>query len=266
MRNMLAAAAALLAIATGPAWAGTLQVSPIRAVGDGSSTSRAYTSTDMPDGGHESRDVADENAGASAFPLDVAGVRLNMTSAEAKAALRRAGYSLRPEGVVYGPSFASQVRVEAERRRSGVGSTPGMTDRVITGLEAVGPNREAVTIGLAALPAGGSGVVRVHMVIPAEVMRGDAFLRKATSRYGDADGRRDMGLTLAWCSAPLRSVCASISPFQRRPDALPSLTATTVLNRNVLLLKDGTDQDRAREQARAAAVERAAPTIERAAF
>ncbi|MGQ7624793.1 hypothetical protein ACTGWN_10035, partial [Streptococcus suis] len=80
------------------------------------------------------------------------------------------------------------------------------------------------------------------------------------------DASRDQGMTLAWCSAPLRSVCGTITPFHRRPEALPNLTASVVYNDNTIRLQDGTDQRRDRERAYAAAVDAAAPKTDRAAF
>ena len=97
-------------------------------------------------------------------------------------------------------------------------------------------------------------------------MKGDAFLRQVTAKYGKPDGVRDQGMTLAWCSARLKSVCGSITPFQRRPEALPNLTASVIYNDNTIRLRDGTDQDRERERAYAAAVDRNATKTDRAAF
>lgn len=261
MKKMLVVPTILLAAAPMPASSQTLIDQVFQRIGKRKTTPPAATPATAQEAGVGA-------AGAAAtFPLDVAGVRLGMSAEEARAALTRAGYSVpASNGVTYGPSFAASVRAEAARRRTGGYAQPAMTDRVTTGLEAYGPNREAISIGLTALPAGGSSVTGVHLRIPPEVMKGDAFLRQATAKYGRPDGGRDMGMTLAWCTAPLKSVCGSISPFQRRPDALPNLTASTVLNDNTIRLRDGTDQGRAREQAYAAAVERAAPTTERAAF
>jgi hypothetical protein len=141
-----------------------------------------------------------------------------------------------------------------------------MADRVMTQLQGVGPNREAITVGLTAAPSGGSSVTSVYLRMSQEVMKGDAFLRQVTAKYGQPDGRRDQGMTLNWCSAPLKSVCGSITPFQRRPEALPNLKASVIYNDNTIRLADGTAQDRERERAFAAAVERAALRTDRAAF
>lgn len=206
-------------------------------------------------------------ATTSAFPLDVAGVRLGMSASEARAALVKAGYSMPvTNGVRYGPSFAARVQAEATRRRTGAASSPTMADRVMTQLQGVGPNREAITVGLTAAPSGGSTVTSVYLQMPQDVMKGDAFLRQVTAKYGQPDGRRDQGMTLAWCSAPLKSVCGSITPFQRRPEALPNLKASVIYNDNTIRLQDGTDQDRERGRAFAEAVDRAAPKTDRAAF
>lgn len=202
-----------------------------------------------------------------AFPLDVAGVRLGMSASEARAALVKAGYAMpATNGVSYGPSFAARVRAEAARRRTGAATSPAMSDRVMTQLQGVGPNRETITVGLTAAPAGGSIVTSVYLTMPQEVMKGDAFLRQVVAKYGKPDGSRDQGMTLAWCSAPLKSVCGTITPFQRRPEALPNLTASVVYNDNTIRLQDGTDQGRERERTFAAAVDRAAPKTDRAAF
>ncbi|MEH3036308.1 MAG: hypothetical protein PGN23_07450 [Sphingomonas adhaesiva] len=206
-------------------------------------------------------------AETAAFPLDVAGVRLGMSASEARAALIKAGYAMpATNGVSYGPSFAARVRAEAARRRTGAATSPAMTDRVMTQLQGVGPNRETITVGLTAVPNGGSTVTSVFLTIPQDVMKGDVFLRQVTAKYGKPDGSRDQGMTLAWCSAPLKSVCGTITPFQRRPGALPNLTASVVYNDNTIRLQDGTEQDRDRERAFAAAVDRAAPKTDRAAF
>lgn len=206
-------------------------------------------------------------AETAAFPLDVAGVRLGMSASEARAALTKAGYAMpATNGVSYGPSFAARVRAEAARRRTGATTSPAMTDRVTTQLQGVGPNRETITVGLAAVPAGGSIVTNVFLTMPQDVMKGDAFLRQVVAKYGKPDGSRDQGMTLAWCSAPLKSVCGTITPFQRRPEALPTLKASVVYNDNTIRLEDGTEQDRERERAYAAAVDGAAPKTDRAAF
>ncbi|SEK91301.1 hypothetical protein SAMN05216382_1097 [Sphingomonas palmae] len=202
-----------------------------------------------------------------AFPLDVAGVRLGMSASEARAALVKAGYAMpATNGVSYGPSFAARVRAEAAQRRTGAATSPAMSDRVMTQLQGVGPNRETITVSLTAAPVGGSTVTSVFLTMPQDVMKGDAFLRQVVAKYGKPDGSRDQGMTLAWCSAPLKSVCGSITPFQRRPGALPNLTASVVHNDNTIRLQDGTDQDRDRERAFAAAVDDAAPKTDRAAF
>ncbi len=202
-----------------------------------------------------------------AFPLDVAGVRLGMSASKARAALVKAGYAMpATNGVSYGPSFAARVRAEAARRRNGAASSPTMTDRVMTQLKGVGPNRETITVGLIAVPAGGSTVISVYLTMPQDVMKGDAFLRQVMAKYGKPDGSRDQGMTLAWCSAPLKSVCGTITPSQRRPEALPNLKASVVYNDNTIRLQDGTEQDRERERAFAAAVDGAAPKTDRAAF
>ncbi|MEH3036595.1 MAG: hypothetical protein PGN23_08950 [Sphingomonas adhaesiva] len=201
------------------------------------------------------------------FPLDVAGVRLGMSASEARAALVKAGYAMpATNGVSYGPSFAARVRAEAAQRRTGAATSPAMSDRVMTQLQGVGPNRETITVVLTAAPAGGSTVTSVFLTMPQGVMKGDAFLRQVTAKYGKPDGSRDQGMTLAWCSAPLKSVCGTITPFQRRPEALPNLKASVTYNDNTIRLQDGTEQDRERERAFAAAVDRAAPKTDRAAF
>jgi hypothetical protein len=169
-------------------------------------------------------------------------------------------------GVSYGPSFAARVRAEAARRRTGAATSPTMPDRVMTQLQGVGPNRETITVGLTAVPAGGSTVTSVYLTMPQDVMKGDAFLRQVMAKYGKPDGSRDQGMTLAWCSAPLKSVCGTITPFQRRPGALPNLMASVIYNDNTIRLQDGTEQDRERERAFAAAVDGAAPKTDRAAF
>lgn len=206
-------------------------------------------------------------AETAAFPLDVAGVRLGMSASEARAALIKAGYAMpATNGVSYGPSFAARVRAEAARRRTGAATSPAMTDRVMTQLQGVGPNRESITVGLTAAPAGGSTVTSVFLTMPQDVMKGDAFLRQVVAKYGKPDGSRDQGMTLAWCSAPLKSVCGTITPFQRRPEALPNLTASVVYNDNTIRLQEGTEHDHDRERAFAAAVDGAAPKTDRAAF
>lgn len=202
-----------------------------------------------------------------AFPLDVAGVRLGMSASEARAALVKAGYAMpATNGVSYGPSFAARVRAEAAKCRTGAAISPAMTDRVMTQLKGVGPNRETITVGLTAVPAGGSTVTSVHLRVPQDVMKGDTFLRQVVAKYGKPNGSRDQGMTLAWCSAPLKSVCGTITPLQHRPGTLPNLTASVVYNDNTIRLQDGTEQDRDRERAYAAAVDGAAPKTDRAAF
>lgn len=263
MRKTLAAAAIVIAAAPVPGSAQTLLDKVIQRFGARRSAPATTTPTATP-----TRETADGAAAdASAFPFDVAGIRLGMSADAARVALTRADYSISAtSGVSYGPSFGSRVRTEAAQRRTGTAPSSAESDRVVTRLQGYGPNREAITVGLAASPSGGSVVVDVYLTMPQEVMRGEAFLRQVTAKYGRPDGARDQGMTLAWCTAPLKPVCGSITPFQRRPEALPNLTASVVYNGNTISLKDGTDQDRERERVRAAAVESAAPKTDRAAF
>lgn len=264
MRKTLAAAAIVLATASAPGSAQTLLdkvIQRIAARKPAPATVTSEATTQAPTG-----DLA-ATAPAAAFPLDIAGVRLGMSADAARGALTKAGYSISAtNGISYGPSFTARVRAEATRRRTGAASLPTMTDRVVTKVEGYGPNRETITVGLTSLFSGGSGVTDVHLRMSQDAMTGDAFLRQVTAKYGRPDGRRDQGMTLAWCTAPLKPVCGSITPFQRRPEALPNLTASVVYNDNTIRLADGTDQDREREQVYATAVERAAPKADRAAF
>lgn len=263
MRKTLAAAAIVLATASAPGSAQTLLDKVIQRI-----AARKPAPATVPPAATTQQEAAGGAAAPSAaFPLDVAGVRLGMSADAARTALTKAGYSMpATNGISYGPSFAALVRSEAARRRTGAASSSAMTDRVVTKLEGYGPTREAITVSLTASPAGGSTVTYVHLSMPQDVMTGDAFLRQVTAKYGQPDGRRDQGMTLAWCTAPLKPVCGSITPFRRRPEALPNLTASVVYNDNTIRLADGTDQDRERERAYAAAVERAAPKTDRAAF
>lgn len=263
MRKTLAAAAIVLATASAPGSAQTLLDKVIQRI----AARKPAPAITAPDAMTQEAAGGAAAAPAAAFPLDVAGVRLGMSADAARAALTKAGYSIpATNGVSYGPSFAARVGAEAARRRTGAASSSAMTDRVVTKLEAYGPSREAITVSLVATPSGGSNVTDVHLTMPQDVMTGDAFLRQVTAKYGQPDGRRDQGMTLAWCTSPLKPVCASITPFRRRPEALPNLTASVIYNDNTIRLADGTDQDRERQRAFAAAVERAAPKTDRAAF
>lgn len=203
-------------------------------------------------------------AASTGFSLDVAGVRLGMTPDQARTALTRAGYRI-AETIDYGPSFASRVRAEAERRRTGSYGSASMADRVLTALEATGPNRESISVRLTAVPGGSSVVTGVRLIVPAEVMDGAALLRQAVAKYGPPDGSRDGRLTLGWCSVPVKSVCASILPFQIRYGSLPNLIASAIIQ-NSITLSEGTDRGRDREREFTAAVERAAPKTGRVAF
>ncbi len=260
MKKTLAAAAIVIAAAPVPGSAQTLLDKVIQRIG----TRRAAPAAAMP---AAATPQSGSGAETMAFPLDVAGVKLGMSASEARAALVKAGYAMpATNGVSYGPSFAARVRAQAAQRRTGVPSSPTMTDRVTTQLQGVGPNRETITVGLTAAAAGGSTVTSVYLTMPQDVMKGDAFLRQVVAKYGRPDGSRDQGMTLAWCSAPLKSVCGTITPFQRRPGALPNLTASVVYNDNTIRLQDGTEQDRDRDRTFAATVDGAAPKTDRAAF
>lgn len=262
MRKTFVAAAIVLATASAPGSAQTLLDKVIQRI----ATRKTAPATVPPAG--TTQQAADGAATPSAaFPLDVAGVRLGMSAETARAALTKAGYSIpATNGISYGPSFGALVRSEAARRRTGAAQSPAMTDRVVTKLQGYGPNRETITVNLVVTPSGGSSVTDVHLTMPQDVMTGYAFLRQVTAKYGQPDGRRDQGMTLAWCTAPLKPVCGSITPFQRRPEALPNLTASMIYNDNTIRLADGTEQERERERTFAAAVERAAPKTDRAAF
>lgn len=165
-----------------------------------------------------------------------------MSAAEARTALAKAGYRpVRGDGLSSGPSFAAQVRQQAERRRTGNYVAAFPADRVVTGIDATGPNRESLTIHLAALATGSSAVVAVDLVMPSEVMTGPALLRQAVAKCGRPDGGRDLGLTLAWCSAPARSVCGALSPFGVRYGSLPNLVVHTAPTK-LISLGEGTER------------------------
>lgn len=196
--------------------------------------------------------------------VDVAGVRLGDDASRARAALARAGYrprpSLRTDGLTYGESFAARVRREAAARRGAANRSP--REEVITAIDATGPNQEWVRVELLPKPTG-SAVTKVQLVLSADRMRPDEFLRQVEAKYGAPD-RRASGRELTWCAAEARDVCDRPSP-QRRWSNHPHLRAT-VLGGNVLRLSAGDEVHERHRREIAAAVDAVAPKANGAAF
>lgn len=259
MKHRLTAALAIVALAT-PATSQTMLDKLIQRI----TKPKATATATRPD---PSAAVEAAATASTAFPLDVAGVRLGMTPDEARAALTRAGY--RPtdnDSLRYGPSFASRVRQEAERRRTGRYVAALTTDQVVTRIAMTGPSRESIAVDLDAVTTGSSVVTGVDVNVPADVMTGPALLRQAVAKYGPPDGRGDSGLLLAWCSASVKAVCGSISPFVVQYRSLPNLRAATALSSRSITLSEGTERGGRRDREFAAAVDRVAPKSDRVAF
>jgi len=179
--------------------------------------------------------------------MDVAGVRLGMSLADAQAALAGT-YRCRPEKGYQ--TFQQQVDVEvAKRRGAGLGFPPqgGVGD-----LFCDGPSGESLRVSMAQTSSG-PVVDQFNLTIPTNRVNPAGLVRQLETKYGmPTDGTAANG---AWCGGPC-------SPLETSPSIRTTLSSRSlqILGNRGRLAHDG---DAAAVKA---AADRLAPPAKRGAF
>ncbi|MGC5796159.1 hypothetical protein [Sphingomonas sp. NFX23] len=180
--------------------------------------------------------------------MDVAGVRLDMSLADAQAALAGT-YRCRPEKGYQ--TFQQLVDVEvAKRRGAGLGFPPQGTG--VGDLFCDGPSGEGLRVSMAQTAAG-PVVDQFNLTIPTNRVDPAGLVRQLETKYGTpTDGTAANG---AWCAGPC-------SPLETRPAIRTTLSARSlqILGNRGRLARD------ADAAAVKAAADRLAPPAKRGAF
>ena len=196
--------------------------------------------------------------------LDVAGVRLHASPAEARAALLRAGYRI--DYTSEAATFDQQVAAEAARRKGA--ASPGGRQAGMGQMVATGPHQEQLQVAFMQTPRG-SEVSDVNLRVPAEAITAEDFRAQLTGKYGNPDAARFQGAELSWCSPETVANCgrqtATSGPLD---DQYPLLSGTAYgrTDDRLLRLQIGETAFPALARVREQAVERLAPKTTRAAF
>lgn len=193
--------------------------------------------------------------------LDVAGVRLDMTPAQAKAALIAAGYRITAEN--RGESFEQSVRKVADSRLGRPRTFPKGVS--FTGIDAIGPRMETVDVHFVQRPDG-STVGAVWAKIPEESMTAGAFIAQAIGKYGAPGAARFNHAEMFWCAKEAGSNCGRLAAATG-PDwsHYPSLRTETYFD-NRIWLDIGYVARRDLDRKHEAAVEALAPKTNKATF
>lgn len=181
--------------------------------------------------------------------MDAAGVRLGITSAQVKAALRG---TYRCDFTANALTFVQKVEVEVDRRRGR--STFGREGTGVWGAYCKGPNGEDMKVFFAQTPTG-DAVDSLSLFLPTRNVSRENLLRQVAARYG----RPPFGDARNGCWAAARTDCfvSADGPKFATVDNGTSLT---------LLAERGGRARRADEAAVQAAADRIAPKKSRAAF
>ncbi|MFD1788480.1 hypothetical protein ACFSC3_12960 [Sphingomonas floccifaciens] len=185
--------------------------------------------------------------------MDVAGVKLGMSAAEARSALARAGYVV--ERADETQDFEQEVASEVNVRLKGVGLLRGKS-RGVSKIVAHGPGREYLTIDFAQWPAGSLAAV-VYLSVPQDRQPSEAFRAQVAARYGKAT-LQPGGYEPRWCTAGDADCSIMSSP------SLPNLSVS--FPTQSLWLRYGEGTDRQRRQAVKVAVDAKMPPARRSAF
>lgn len=194
--------------------------------------------------------------------MDVAGVRLRMTPAEAKTALATAGYRMQEPSMV--DSFQQKVRREADARLGRPMAYPKSAG--MSAIVAFGPKQERAEVIFAQTPAG-SVVGGVTVDVPQTSITSLDFVAQAKAKYGSPGRIRFAGAEMTWCMPEVGTNCGL--PFVAsgpEPADYPQLETSSYRSGGRIRLTSGnrwhSDLDRQRE----AAVEALAPKARTVAF
>lgn len=213
------------------------------------------------------RTVAANHPSSRIFAFDVAGVRLGMTPAEARAALAKAGFTVRStdNGHQWLEQTWEQNVLDAAERRLGTynWSKAGQNRKGPRLLEATGPRRQIVEVHFQQRPEG-TRVSHVEYAIPKDQIAKADFDANVASKYGSYTtvggvGRREN----RWCSTD-EVECSTYSSLKQ-----PRLVVENDIARNRYKIElSGADaKDAARLKAAfEAEVDRRAPKSRDTAF
>ncbi|WP_370714763.1 hypothetical protein [Sphingomonas sp. IW22] len=186
--------------------------------------------------------------------FDIAGMKLDMTPEQIRAAMVKNGFTPRKTDPVQA-GYALSVRQEAAKRRqtSALGTDE---EKVPMFTMAEGPQNEHIEVWYAATPDG-ARANQIKFQIPTSRMTSDAFLSSVQSRYGEATNP-SRG-SLLYCMKGERN-CAYGNHTK------PFLHATSSYTTQDIELRNGTEVSERRAAAFAAAVDAAAPANAKASF
>jgi len=199
---------------------------------------------------------------AGLMSFDVAGVKLEASPDEVRAALKRAGYVIDYVGET--ETLEQQARFEADRR---LGRKPQFTKSAgVASINAHGPHQEQAIIGFIQQPKG-SAVSSVAIQVPASAMSSDAFKSQVLAKYGKPDASQFQGSHLTWCAAEVRAVCGRSFVAAGHLDTdYPSLRISSGANGGNIDLAIGQLAFDQAARDKEAAIERLAPKTAQGAF
>lgn len=192
--------------------------------------------------------------------LDVAGVRLGMTPAQARAALMQSGYKIAEDRYRVNRTWEELVQVAVAERlgKHGV-RVPETGGRNLEGSK---DRRQTIEVHFVAKPEG-MRVGYVEYRIPGEEITKEDYDANVLAKYGRPDVNHWGSMAMIWCSAG-EPRCAPLTQLKR-----PHLESRYASSIQVRILElNGVDQvEEARLQALIAAeVERRAPRTRQTAF
>lgn len=182
--------------------------------------------------------------------LDVAGVRLGMSPAEARAALEAGGFNVSDDRT--GPSWTAQIAEEAGKYIN----TPRDTTRGTWYTDAQGPDAQTVEVSYEVGPRG-SRVKNIRYTRPGN--RGD-IIPMAIAKYGEPTLHRVSGVR--YCS----SVKDCNDSFMSDMPSASLEVYQSYTSRSFIILSQGTLADGATKAAFDKAVRDVAPNYGKAAF
>lgn len=192
--------------------------------------------------------------------LDVAGVRLGMTPAQARAALLQSGYKVTEDRYRINRTWEELVQVAVAQRLGKYGvQVPETGGR---NLEGTKDRRQTIEVHFVAKPEG-MRVGYVEYRIPGEEITKDDYDANVLAKYGRPDVNHWGSMAMIWCSVG-EPRCAPLTQLKR-----PHLESRFASSIQVRILElNGVDQaEEARRQALIAAeVERRAPRTRQTAF
>lgn len=207
---------------------------------------------------------AQQNAGAASGPLtfDVAGVRLEASPDEVKAALKRAGYVIDYVGTA--ETLQQEAQFEADQRLGR--KVRWVSNAGVSTIHAHGAHQENAIIDFVQQPRG-SAVSSVAVQVPGSAMSQAAFRSQVLDKYGKPDASRFEGSEMVWCAAEAREVCGkSYVPSGHLDSDYPRLSISASPNGGNINLEIGQLAFDQAQRDKEAAIEGMAPKTSHGAF